>query len=138
MKFLLDNALLVGTLLASGTYLLLPLLQRALGGMGAREIGTLEATRLINSNALVIDVRDAAEFAAGHIPSARHVPAAELAKRAGEWARYREKPVLLICKAGLSSAAAARILLKNEFTQVYQLRGGVAAWQSASLPLEKA
>ncbi|MBA2690551.1 MAG: rhodanese-like domain-containing protein, partial [Burkholderiales bacterium] len=79
MKFLIDNLMLVGLFLISGAMLLWPLITKLMGGAG--EIGTLEATRLINSNALVLDVRDANEFSTGHLLNARHIPYAELNKR---------------------------------------------------------
>jgi len=138
VKFLLDNILLVVALVASGGYLLWPLVSRGFHLGGGRQVGTLEATRLINANALVLDVRDAAEFAAGHIPNARHIPTAELEKRLGEIAKYKERPVIISCRNGMRAAAAAKVLARNSFTQVYQLRGGIAAWQEASLTLSKA
>ena len=135
MAFLLDNIMLVGLLLASGGMLAWPFVTRLMGG--GREIGTLEATRLINSNALVLDVRDAKEFAAGHLPNARHIPLADLDKRVNELAKFKEKPLILSGRNDLQSAQALRLLTKNQFTQVYQLKRGVTAWQEASLPLER-
>lgn len=135
MKFLTDNLLLIGLMAASGAMLLWPYISRLMGG--GKEIGTLEATRLINNNALVLDVRDANEFAAGHIPGAKHVPLAELAPRLGEFAKFKQKPLLVSCRNDLQSAQAMRLLARNQFTEVYQLRRGIAAWQEANLPLEK-
>ena len=131
----MDNFLLVGLMLASGAMLLWPFVSRLFGG--GKEIGTLEATRLINNNALVLDVRDAREFSAGHIPGAKHIPLADLEKRLAQFTKFKDKPVLVTCRNDLQSAQAIRLLSKNQFTQVYQLKRGIAAWQEASLPLEK-
>jgi rhodanese-related sulfurtransferase len=137
VKFLLEgyNLILVVLMAASGAVLIWPAIVRLLSG--GREVGTLEATRLINNNAVVLDVRDAAEFASGHIPNARHIPLAELDKRVNELAKFKEKPIIISCKDGIRAGQAMRMLIKNQFTQVYQLKGGITAWREASLPLER-
>ncbi|MGZ5037746.1 MAG: rhodanese-like domain-containing protein [Usitatibacter sp.] len=135
-EFIIENIALVALFVASGAMLVWPEISKLIGG--ANEVGTLEATRLMNqSSTLVLDVRDAAEFAAGHLPKARHIPLDELSKRVGEIAKYKEKPVLVTCKGGTRSAGAARVLKQAGFTTVYQLKGGLGAWREASLPLEK-
>jgi rhodanese-related sulfurtransferase len=109
-----------------------------LSGAGGGQIGTLEATRLMNQGpALVLDVRDEKDFAAGHLPKARHIPAAQLATRLAEIGKYKEKPVIVTERGGPRSGAASRLLRNSGFTQVFQLKGGVAAWQQASLPVER-
>ena len=135
-EFLMDNLALVALFLASGTMLVWPEISRLTGGGGA--VGTLEATRLMNQGgSLVLDVREAAEFAAGHIPRARHIPLAELSKRVDEIAKYREKPVLVTCKGSTRSGSACRVLKGAGFKNVVQLRGGISAWEQASLPVER-
>lgn len=132
-EFILNNIALVALFVASGTMLVWPELSRL--GAGASEIGTLEATRLMNQGGtLVLDVRDGPEFASGHLPRARHIPLKELSKRVDEIGKFKEKPVIV---TGTRAAAAARLLKQAGFTTVYQLKGGVAAWQQASLPVEK-
>ena len=137
-QFLVEHWALVALFLASGTMLVWPEISKLTGG-GAAQLGTLEATRLLNqgANVLVLDVREAEEYATGHLPRAKHVPLKELAGRAGEFNKYKAKPVIVTDRTGARAAAAVRALKAAGFEQVYQLRGGVAAWQSASLPLEK-
>jgi rhodanese-related sulfurtransferase len=132
-EFILNNIALVALFVASGTMLLWPEISRLTGG--ASEIGTLDATRLMNQGmTLVLDVRDGPEFASGHLPRARHIPLGELSKRIEEIGKYKDKPVIV---TGARAAAATRLLKNAGFTTVYQLKGGVAAWQQASLPVEK-
>jgi rhodanese-related sulfurtransferase len=132
----MDNLALVALFLASGTMLLWPEISRFAGGGGA--VGTLEATRLMNQGgSLVLDVREAAEFAAGHLPRARNIPLAELNKRVDEIARFRDKPVLVTCKGGTRSGSACRMLKGAGFTNVVPLKGGIVAWEQASLPVER-
>jgi rhodanese-related sulfurtransferase len=136
-EFIMQNLALVALFLASGAMLLWPEISK-LSGAGGSEVGTLEATRLINQGpVLVLDVRDEKEFAAGHLPKARHIPLRDLTGRLGEISKFKDKPVIVTCKGGTRAGAACRFLRKSGLTKVFQLKGGVAAWQQASLPLEK-
>ncbi|MEO5694259.1 MAG: rhodanese-like domain-containing protein [Usitatibacter sp.] len=136
--FLMNNLALVGLFLASGLMLVWPEIMKLAGGGGEGAVGTLEATRLMNQNgSLIIDVRDEKDFANGHLPRARHIPVRELAGRMDEIKRFKDKPVLVTDQGGTRAAAAARLLRQSGFTKVAQLKGGIAAWQQASLPVEK-
>ena len=136
-EFVMNNLALVALFLASGVMLLWPEIMKLAGGGGA-EVGTLEATRLMNqAGSLVLDVRDAKDYAAGHLPRARHIPRKELAGRLGELAKFKEKPVIVTDKSGARAGMACRFLRRSGFSNVFQLKGGVAAWQAASLPVEK-
>jgi rhodanese-related sulfurtransferase len=136
VKFLSENALLIGLFLGSGFMLLWPLLKRGAGGISS--VTPSEAVVLINrSNAVVLDVRDEAEFANGHITDARHIPLAQLADRIKELQKFKDKPVLVNCQAGTRSAKAGDTLRKSGFTQVHNLQGGLNAWVQAKLPVVK-
>jgi len=137
VKFLTDNVLLIGLALGSAFMLLLPMIKKTSGG--AANVSPADAVMLINrSNAVVLDVRNDTEFAAGHITDAKHIPVEQLADRLAELKKYKDKPVLVNCQAGIRSSKACSILLKNEFTKVYNLEGGLNAWEKANLPVIKA
>lgn len=132
MQFLIDNIILILVAIASGAMLLWPALQRRAAGPA---LDTLGATRLINdSHAIVLDIREPAEFASGHLPNARNIPLGELEKRAGDLPQG--KPVLVCCASGARSAKAAA-LLRGAGREVFNLAGGLAAWRQAGLPLVK-
>jgi rhodanese-related sulfurtransferase len=136
-EFVMNNLALVALFVASGVMLLWPEISR-FTGMGGQEIGTLEATRLMNQpGTLVLDVREEKEFAEGHLPKARHVPLKELGNRVGELAKFKSKPVIVTCRTGARAGAACRALKAQGFTTVFQLKGGLAEWRKASLPVEK-
>jgi rhodanese-related sulfurtransferase len=136
-EFISNNIMLVALFVTSGVMLVWPELSRLIG-VGGPEIGTLEATRLMNQGAtLVLDVRDEKDFAAGHLPKARHMPLRELSKRVDEIAKFKGKAVIVTDRNPTRAAAACRLLKGAGFTSVYQLKGGVQAWQQASLPVEK-
>lgn len=133
VKFIIDNILLIGLALGSGLMLVWPVISRTASAAG---MSPTEAVLLINrDNALVLDVRDDAEFAAGHITDARHIPFAQLEERIGELRKFKDKPVLVNCQAGARGAKACDVLQKQGFTKVYNLQGGLNAWQQAKLPV---
>lgn len=103
---------------------------------GGPSITPAQLTRLVNEHeGVVVDLREAADFRQGHIVESVNLPYAKLAERVQELERYREKPVVLVCKFGQSSGAAAKTLKEKGFTQVFKLGGGIADWQGAQLPL---
>lgn len=136
-EFISQNVLLVALFLASGTMLIVPTVLKLVGA-GGREIGTLDTTRLMNSgNALVLDIRDNGEYNGGHLPKAKNIPLAELEKRVDEITRFKDKPVIVTCRAHGKAGTAVKRLKALGFTDLYVLAGGVPAWREASLPIEK-
>lgn len=105
---------------------------------GYKEIDTAEAVLMMNHNdAIMLDVREDSEFKDGHIIDAIHIPLGKLAGRVNELAAYKNREVIVNCRSGHRSASACGRLRKSGFEKVYNLKGGIMAWQSASLPLEK-
>jgi rhodanese-related sulfurtransferase len=105
---------------------------------GIRSVGPAEATLLINhQDAVVIDVREPNELKEGMILNAVHVPLGQLKDSLARLEKFRERPVIVGCRSGSRSHAAAATLAKAGFPQVYNLQGGVMAWQNANLPLVK-
>jgi rhodanese-related sulfurtransferase len=105
---------------------------------GGRSVGPTEAVQLMNQGALLVDVRSPAEFAAGHIIDARHVPQDQVAQAAGDTLkRFKDKVVVVCCETGTRSSAAVRVLQAQGFTRAVNLRGGLQAWRADNLPLVK-
>jgi rhodanese-related sulfurtransferase len=104
---------------------------------GSSDVSPGDAVRLLNGGAAVVDVRDAKDFEAGHIIDARSIPAAELANRADQLKKYKEKPVVVYCDTGFASAKAARALREQGFAKVVTLRGGLQGWRQDNLPIVK-
>jgi rhodanese-related sulfurtransferase len=128
------NLVLIAALVVSGAMLLLP----TLTGRGRGGLSAAEATQLINRrNAVVVDLRPAADYANGHLPSARHLELAELQAKIGQIAKNKANPVLLVCQNGLQSNKASRIVRDAGYTDVHVLQGGLTAWQQAGMPVVK-
>lgn len=134
MEFLQQNILLVALAVFSGIALVWPVLRPP----GAKSVSPNEATMLINrEDAVILDVRETAEFANGHLPEAKNVPLSKLKERTAEIERYKERPLIVCCASGTRSASACGELKKLGFTKLFNLAGGVDAWKSAGLPLKK-
>ena len=107
--------------------------------LGFKSVAPQAATQLINrEGAVVLDVREEADFNTGHIVNALHIPLAGLEARLKELEKMRETPLIVTCQAGQLSARAGDILRKHGFTKVYKLGGGLIAWKDAKLPLVSA
>jgi rhodanese-related sulfurtransferase len=120
----------------SGAILVWPLVNRRLSGVP--EVGALQAVQMLNRNdALMIDVREPAEFSAGHAPNARNIPLAQFDKRIGELEKFKNRPAVVVCQTGSRAHAATALLKKAGFAQVVVLAGGIGAWQQANMPIEK-
>jgi len=135
MLFLQQNWMLVAVAVGSGIMLAWSFIGGKLSGI--EEADTLKATRLYNDDALVLDVREDKEFAAGHIPKARHIPLGQLSGRLQELEKFKAKPILVTCRSGQRSARACRLLKKSGFETVYNQAGGIVAWRRANLPVAK-
>jgi rhodanese-related sulfurtransferase len=100
-----------------------------------RAVDVHEASRRQSAGALRIDVRQPAEWRAGHAPQARLIPLGSLPSGLAEVPRDRE--VLLICRSGYRSGSAQRQLLPLGYEHVFNVSGGMHAWASAGLPVER-
>jgi rhodanese-related sulfurtransferase len=100
-------------------------------------ISPAEAVRLVNSGAVLVDIRTREAFDAGHIAGAKNVPGAAIADGAKPLERFKDKAVIAYCDSGLTAGAAARHLGRLGFAKAYNLRGGLAAWRQDNLPVVK-
>lgn len=101
-------------------------------------VDTLQATQLINRDgAVVVDVRPTADFAQGHIINALNIPMNGFKNQIATLQKYKDQSLLVNCRSGSQSAIACSQLRKEGFQNVYNLRGGILAWQAANLPLTR-
>ncbi len=136
MKFFLDNWFLVALALASGAMLFIPGLR---GRAAAAGISPSAAVTLINrEKAQIVDVCDKAEFDAGHLPHAKHIPLAQREAKLSSSVKNKTTPLILVCASGMRSAKAQAIAQKLGYDKAVSLQGGTAAWKAANFPLEKA
>jgi rhodanese-related sulfurtransferase len=136
LAFLLKNWVVAVAFVASGALLLWPFIQRRLSPV--KEIGTHEATLLINSkNAVLLDLREAKEMQGSRLPNAVHIPLSELKTRVGELAKSVSRPIIVYDDRGQGGRVAAGALSKQGFGEIYLLGGGFRAWKGAGLPLAR-
>lgn len=134
MKFFLDNWYLFLTAAVSGTLLFWPMLNRSAGGM---RITANQAVQLINrEKAVLVDVREPAEYAAGHAPGSKNVPLGGL-ETSNDLPKNKALPIVLVCATGARASRAVGILRKLGYENTRVLAGGISGWQEANLPVER-
>lgn len=95
-----------------------------------------QAINLINGEqGVFVDLRDAADYKRGHIVESMHIPATKLVARMAELEKYKDKPVVLVCKMGQQSGAASKQLKEGGFGKVYKMTGGMMEWSNLQLPV---
>jgi rhodanese-related sulfurtransferase len=104
-----------------------------------KELSTHDATLLMNKNdAVILDTRPQKDFKAGHILGARQIKPEELReKNFKKLENQKDKPIIIVCAMGNQARGTASAMLKAGFANVSVLKGGMNAWQSASLPVSK-
>lgn len=133
MEFIKANLTWVVMAIVSGGALLWPLIRNRSSGAS---LSPLEATLKINrEDAIVLDVREPAEWAKGHIPNAKHIPLGQIEKRLAELDKFKAKPIIVSCATGSRSGSVCGTLRKAGFEKVFNLAGGLPAWEQAGQPL---
>jgi rhodanese-related sulfurtransferase len=136
LLFVKSNIWLILIVVTSGLMLLWSFVGNRLRGI--RDVNCAGALQMINhKDAFVLDVRESEEYKSGHLLNAKQIPLVKLRERIGELERYRAGPIVVVCRSGQRSATACALLGREGYAQVYNLAGGVMAWQKANLPLEK-
>jgi len=105
---------------------------------GIKQVGPAETTRLINhEKAIVVDVREDKEFADGHIINSIHIPMGKVKDQLSKLQKHKSSPIIVSCRSGARSSSICGLLRKNGFENVFNLKGGLVAWQNASMPVSK-
>ena len=133
LEFAGNNTLLVFALVTSLLLVIFSELRRKASGV--LNIEPNDVVRLINHDAVVLDLRNNEAFARGHIVNARNVPMDELAARMDKLENLKSKPVIAVCDAGITSTKAVNTLRNSGFENVYGLKGGMNGWTEAGLPV---
>ncbi len=135
MNFILQNWYLILLALVSGGLLAWPMVSG--GGLGG--LSASGAVQLINrEKAVVIDVCEAGEYAAGHIGGAKSVPLSQFKERLPQVVKNKTVPLVLVCASGLRARRAAAMARGLGYEKAQALTGGMAAWREANMPVEKA
>jgi rhodanese-related sulfurtransferase len=135
VKFIVDNWMLILIALSSGGMLAWPLLRGANSG----SLTAQGAVQLINrERAVVVDVREPEEFAAGHMTGAKNVPLNQLEEKLTAAVKNKAVPLLLVCATGSRAQRAVAVAKKLGYEQAQAVAGGLKSWKEANLPVEKA
>jgi rhodanese-related sulfurtransferase len=136
VSFLIENWILIAVAFSAGAMLLFPAVT---AGGGAGSLNPAQVVQLMNrEKAVVVDVCEPEEFASGHVVGAKNVPVAQLEAKLPGLVKNKATPVVLVCASGARSSRALATAKKLGFENIHTLSGGMGAWRSASLPVEKA
>jgi rhodanese-related sulfurtransferase len=130
LEFLTQQWILAAALLAVVAMLLMHETRKS-----GPSLSPQKAINIVNAEqGVFLDLRDAGDYKQGHIVDALHIPSAKLADRMAELEKYRNKPIVLVCKMGQQSGAAGKQLKAGDFEKVYKMTGGMMEWRNLQLP----
>lgn len=133
LEFVSNNLLLSSALVVSFFLVVFSELRRKTSGLINIEPG--DAVKLINNNALVVDIRSPDAYGRGHIVNARNIPSDELDSKIASLEKFKSQPVVAVCDAGISSTRVVNKLRQGGFESAYGLKGGMNGWAQAGLPV---
>jgi len=133
LEFASNHVLLASALMVSFFVLVFSELRRKASGLVNVEAG--DAVKLINNDAVVIDIRSTDAFSRGHIVNARNIPRDELDAKLDQLQKYKETPIVAVCDAGVTTTSIVTKLRAEGFESVFGLKGGMSGWGQAGLPV---
>jgi rhodanese-related sulfurtransferase len=136
VSFFIDNWLLITIAIVSAAMLLWPTVSKGAyaGGLNPNEVVLL----MNREKAVVIDVCEPNEYAAGHIKNAKNLPVSRLEAELTQTVKNKGLPLVLVCATGVRSNRAVAIAQKLGYEKAQSLSGGMGAWRETGLPIEKA
>ena len=103
-----------------------------------KDLAPADAVQLINrEQAILLDVREANELSGDGIRHAKHISGSVLAERFTDLEAFKESPIIAFCMNGFKAQKACQLLSKKGFSKIYCLKGGIAAWKQANMPVVK-
>ena len=95
-----------------------------------------QAINLVNGEeGIFLDIRDGKDYKQGHIVDALHLPLVQLGSRMSDLDKYKDKPIIVVCKMGQSASSATKQLRANGFERAQKMTGGMMEWNTLKLPV---
>lgn len=137
IEFVSNNYILAGIWVALAVAIIYSFVGSALSPV--KQLSTHDATLLMNKeDAFILDIRQANEFKKGHILGAKQLKTEQVNKADfSSLEKHKSTPIIVVCAMGMTAKRTASQMLKAGFTNVSVLKGGMNAWQGASLPVSK-
>ena len=105
---------------------------------GITQLSVMGLTRLLtDESAVLIVVSEPAEYNKGHTPNSENIPVGKMKEETGRLEKWKSKHVVLVCRSGNRSNKSAFQLKKMQFENIYNLEGGLIAWEKENLPIER-
>ena len=133
LEFIGNHPLLVGSLVALLTALAFTEMRK-----GGQNISSQQLTQLMNQQgAIVVDVREKADYSKGHIVDAISMPFTKVKERVAELNKHKDKPIVIVDAQGQHAGMVGKQFREAGLQQVLRLRGGLSTWTADGLPLVK-
>lgn len=133
LEFTSNHVLLVSALMISLFVAIFSELRRKASGLV--NVDPADAVKLINNDAVVVDIRSADAFARGHIVNAKNIPHDELDGKIDQLEQFKGAPIITVCDAGVTTTRVVNQLRGSGFESVFGLKGGMSGWGQAGLPV---
>ncbi|RZV34911.1 MAG: rhodanese-like domain-containing protein [Chromatiales bacterium] len=133
LEFAGNHPLLVSALMVSFFVAVFMELRRK--ASGTINVDTSDAVKLINNDAVILDLRSADAYGRGHIVNARSIPHDELEAKIATVTKDKARPIIAVCDNGISSTRSVNFLRQQGYESVYGLKGGMNGWSQAGLPV---
>lgn len=134
LEFISNHYLLVLALIVVIYLLLQDLIESSFNKFEALS-PLLAVTKMNNLDSIIVDVREPHDYIKGHIEGSRNIPVEKISDQLGSLEKYKNQPVIIVCQSGTRSIPACKTLTKAEFEYVYNIAGGMQAWEDSKLPI---
>ena len=96
----------------------------------------LAVTKMNSADTVIVDVREPHEYIKGHIEGSRNIPVEKIANQLASLEKHKTQPVIIVCQTGTRSIPACKTLINADFEDVYNISGGMQAWEDSKLPMK--
>ena len=133
LRFIIEQWILVLAL-----FICLTMLIRNENQKSGSALSPQQAIKIVNQeNGIFLDVRDLHEFKNGHIVAALNIPFNKLSEQLPQIEKYKDQPIIVVCKMGHQSGAGCKQLKSEGFQRIFKMTGGMFEWENLQLPIVK-
>lgn len=130
----ISNHYLLSLALMVVTYLLIQELVESTFNKYESLTPLLTVTKMNSSDTVIVDVRDPHDYIKGHIENSINIPLSKFSEKLDSLEKYKSQPIIVVCQTGTRSVPACKILTKANFEKVFNMTGGMQAWEDNNFP----
>lgn len=136
IEFVLNHYIL-SLALAVVTYLLIQELFESAFNKFSSLSPMLAVAKMNSNDVTIVDVREPPEYVKGYIENSLNIPLGKLSEQLNQLSDKKNSCIIVVCQTGTRSTPACKTLTKSGFTDVYNITGGMQAWEDSKFPIRK-